>query len=143
MFKGALLIGSARERICNKFKDNEDLYDFCMDGWLYESARSLVDSEISDAAHDPKGYMESMGWDTSDITPEIAECIDLELTFDVEDILTVMEKLGEEAKKLLESGEAKDVFDAVYRAKFEDDVSDAVSNVVARRLLEALKKCRG
>lgn len=141
MFRGALLMREEEERICNKFKDEEELYDYCMSGRLYEAARGLVDSEISNVAHDPVEYMESMGWDTSDITPEIAECIDLEITFDEEDVILVMEKLGEKAAEELKKEKSEDVFDAVYHASFE--VSDELSNVAARRLLEAIKKCKG
>jgi len=128
------------ERICNKFKDVEELYDYCMDGRLYESARGLVDSETDEVSYDPIEYMKSMGWDTSDITPDVAECISLEISFDEEDVIAVMDKLGEEAAEKLRKGEVDDVFQAVYYARF--DVSDVVTNVTARHLLEALKKCK-
>ena len=135
-------VRKAVERICNKFKGSEELYDYCMDMGLYRDARNLVSSEISGVARNPKEYMESMGWDTSDITPELEECIELNLAFKPEDVLVVMEELGEEARRILEERPTTRLYEAIHEAMYEDDVSDALSNVIARRLLKAIEECK-
>lgn len=127
------------ETLCNRFRKVKDLYDFCISGNLYETARSLLASEIDQAGYDPKMYMESMGWDTSEITPELAECIDLELTFDEDDVYEVMIAIGNEALEKLEEGEVEDVQKAIFYAREE---TDTVVNIVAKRLLEAIETCK-
>ena len=127
--------------ICSDI-EHKELREVCFDGKIYYSAREQLFGEIEDAAKYPKMYMESMGWSVGEITPELEECIDLEITFTEEDVTEVAKELAKSADNALKSGEATSIFEALYLARYSDDVSDTMSNIVAKRLDEALSKCR-
>ena len=131
---------SPEREVCNAFREVEELYEYCISGRLYNLARGLVRGEIADAAHNPKDFMKSMGWSTEGLTPDVEECIDLELTYSRRDVIDVMKALGEEAAKLYK--ETGDLSEALDYAMVSDEVSDTLSNVVAKRLLQALAICR-
>jgi len=50
----------------------------------YEISRDMISREIEEFEHDPRGFLESMGWKCEDKYKKIAE--DEELDFSVEDI---------------------------------------------------------
>jgi len=117
--------------ICEKFKRNEDVYNLCTSGVLYETARGLVDSEVSAFAHDPEDYADSLNWELPSLTPKQKECIELEATFSKKDVLNVMEALAEAMN------EGKGLDEAIY----DDDVWDVINNISAKNFKDVLEEC--
>jgi len=127
------------QEICQEFEDVPELYEICMSGNLYEIARGLLDSEISNAARNPKLWAESAGWPTNYLTPSVEDCVDNEMHFTRRDVLDVMKALGEAVRELYEEGMSVD--SALNEAEYSDEVSDTLNNIVAKRLKEAIDFC--
>ena len=108
----------------------------------YWVARNDLYNEIEEAGANPKMYMRSMGWDTSEITPELEECINLEITFDVDDVNKLAEAYEKAVLEILKEKPTMDLSKALYEAKFSNEVEDTLSNIVAERLLEAIQVCK-
>jgi len=108
----------------------------------YWVARNDLYNEIEEAGRNPKDYMRSMGWDTSEITPELEECINLEITFDVDDVNKLAEAYEKAVLEILKEKPTMDLSKALYEAKFSNEVEDTLSNIVAERLLEAIQVCK-
>jgi len=92
----------------------------------YEIARSLIEFAMDDFASDPKGYVESMGWEWKPAYGQITR----ELDFTKKDVLDLAELIAK--KEFLDD----DIYD-------DSDVQDYVTNFVAERILEESKKKEG
>jgi len=120
---------------------NPRLKRTCETGAIYNAARQRLLTEIEEAGSEPEAYAKAMGWNLR-LTPELKECIDLEISFTKGDVQKVAKTLAEVADELMEKGEATSIGDAMYLAELSDEVSDTISNIVAERLLEAIQKCK-
>ena len=80
----------------------------------YEIARNLISNEIEDFENDPKGYVESMGWEYTDEYKRIVE----EINYDVDDIEKISNSLSPTSNDL---------------------ERDVVTNMVAGKIIDEMK----